>query len=60
MSSKKTKNEVDVAGMQLLINQGILLAQRRLLDRGLHDDLSFVVWREGKVCDVPAQEIETF
>jgi len=57
MSSKKT-NTRDVQLMQQRIDEGILLAQRRLLNRGLHDDLSFIICQEGRICDVPATEIK--
>ena len=56
--SKKQKNNADVALMQRRIDEGILLAQRRLLNRGLHDDLSFIVCQGGMVCDIPAREIK--
>ncbi len=59
MSSKKD-NKPDVRLMQQRINEGILTAQRRLLNRGLHDDLSFIVWQGGRVCDVPATKISPF
>jgi len=60
MSKKRAKNDFDVMLMQQRIDEGILLAQRRLLDRGLHDHLSFIVCNQGKVCDVPASEILSF
>ena len=44
--------------MQQRIDEGILLAQRRLLNRGLHDDLSFIICHDGHVCDIPAREIK--
>jgi hypothetical protein len=59
MSQKRNKNNVaDVALMQRRIDEGILLAQRRLLNRGLHDDLSFIVCQGGHVREVPAREIK--
>ncbi|MBO4611541.1 MAG: hypothetical protein J5671_00040 [Bacteroidaceae bacterium] len=57
MSSKNNK-KCDVMLMQQRIDEGILLAQRRMLNRGLHDDLSFIIWQGGMVCDVPASEIK--
>ena len=60
MSSKKQQNSFDVLLMQQRIDEGILLAQRRLLNRGLHDDLSFIVCQGGMVCEVPAQKIKRF
>lgn len=58
--SKKNKNSVDIALMQRRIDEGILLAQRRLLNQGLHDNLSFVVFQKGAVSEVPAKEITKF
>ena len=60
MSSKKRTEGPDVTMMQRRIDEGILLAQRRLLDRGLHDDLSFVICQGGVVCEVAAREINKF
>lgn len=57
MNSKK-KTDSEVLFMQQRIDEGILLAQRRLLDRGLHDDLSFIVCQGGRVCEVPAKKIK--
>lgn len=59
MSNKK-RNTHDVQLMQQRIDEGILLAQRRLLNRGLHDDLSFIICKGGSICDVPANKISKF
>ena len=58
MSSKKNSNQRDVVLMQQRIDEGILLAQRRLLNRGLHDDLSFILFQGGVVAEVPARAIK--
>ena len=58
MSSKRNNKECDVLLMQQRIDEGILLAQRRLLNRGLHDGLSFIVCQGGRVSEVPAKEIK--
>lgn len=58
--SKQKKNNQDVRLMQQRIDEGILLAQRRLLARGLHDNLSFIVCQGGHVRDIPAQDIRQF
>ncbi len=58
--SKNQKNSCDVMLMQQRIDEGILLAQRRLLNKGLHDDLSFIVCLDGQVLEVPASEISQF
>lgn len=58
MSSKKNSNQRDVVLMQQRIDEGILLAQRRMLNRGLHDDLSFILFQGGVVAEVPARDIK--
>ena len=58
MSSKKNSNQRDVVLMQQRIDEGILLAQRRLLNRGLHDDLSFILFQGGAVAEVPARDMK--
>ena len=52
--------EAELTMMQSRINEGILLAQRRLVSRGLHDNLSFIVCQGGSICDVPANKISKF
>ncbi len=44
--------------MQQRIDEGILLAQHRLLDRAQHDGLSLIICQGGVVADVPAQKIQ--
>ena len=58
MSSKKNSNQRDVVLMQQRIDEGILLAQRRLLNRRLHDDRSFILFQGGVVAEVPARDIK--
>jgi len=58
MSSKKKINEPELALMQQRIDEGILLAQHRLLDRAQHDGLSLIICQGGVVADVPAQKIQ--
>ena len=58
--SKRRMTEAELTMMQNRINEGILLAQRRLVSRGLHDNLSFIVCQGGMVCDVPANKISKF
>ena len=58
MSSKKNRPDTDVALMQRRIDEGILLAQRRLLNKVVHDNLSFIVCHDGIVTKVPAREIQ--
>lgn len=58
MSQKKRIEHADIILMQKRIDEGILMAQRRMLNKGLHDNLSFIVWQQGIVADVPASEIK--
>lgn len=58
MNRKKDKPTTDVVLMQQRINEGILLAQRRLLKKGVHENLSFIVCNDGVVTKVPASEIQ--
>lgn len=57
MSNKAvTMTDADVAEMQQRIDDGILLAQKRLVSRAMHDNLKLVVCRNGKVQELPATE----
>lgn len=57
MSQKKKKSANDVAELQSRIDQGIRLAQQRLIARAKHDDLSLVLNIDGQVREVPAREL---
>jgi len=48
--------DLEVIEMQERIDEGILLAQTRLVQRAQHNNLSLVVCRNGKVIEVPASE----
>lgn len=50
-------SETEVAEMQRKIDEGILRAQERLIERAKHDNLSLVVARDGEVQEVSAQEL---
>lgn len=39
------------------IDQGILLAHTRLIEKAKHDNLSLVLFRNGTVMEVPACEL---
>lgn len=58
MSQKKRKKESsEVRELQSRIDQGILLAQQRLIARAKHDDLSLIIRVDGQVREVPAKEL---
>ncbi|MCF0197815.1 MAG: hypothetical protein HUK02_00630 [Bacteroidaceae bacterium] len=46
----------EVFAMQQRIDQGIRLAHQRLIKRAIHDNLSLIVYRDGAVRDIPANE----
>lgn len=48
-------NELEVAEMQRKIDEGILLAQERLIKRAKHDNLTLVVARNGQVVELSAE-----
>ncbi len=50
-------NELEVAEMQRKIDEGILLAQERLIKRAKHDNLTLVVARNGQVVELSAEEL---
>ncbi len=50
-------SETEVAEMQRKIDEGILRAQERLIERARHDNLSLVVDRDGEVMEIPAEEL---
>ena len=50
-------NELEVAEMQRKIDEGILLAQERLIKRAKHDNLTLVVARNGHVVELSAEEL---
>ncbi len=55
MNAKTTKH--DTTEMQRRIDEGIRLAQARLVQRARHDDLSLVVMRDGELKEIKANEI---
>lgn len=50
-------SEIEVAEMQRKIDEGILRAQERLIERAKHDNLSLVVARDGEVVEIPAEDL---
>lgn len=47
----------EVEEMQRRIDEGIKLAQSRLCERAMHDGLSLVVTRDGKLMELKASEL---
>ncbi len=56
MSKHIRKSEKEIKMLMTRIDDGILLAHKRLVKRAQHDNLSLVVFREGKVVEVNASE----
>lgn len=50
-------NELEVAEMQRKIDEGIILAQERLIKRAKHDNLTLVIVRNGQLVEIPAEEL---
>ena len=50
-------NAFEVAEMQRKIDEGIFLAQERLVKRAKHDNLTLVIVRNGQVVEIPAEEL---
>ena len=53
----KTMNDRDIALMQQKIDQGILLAQERLVERSRLFHTTLVVAREGRVVELMPEEL---
>ena len=53
-------SKAEVVEMQSRIDLGIRLAQKRLLERARHDDLSLVLNVNGQVLEVPAKDVASF
>ena len=54
---KMTMSEDEVYEMQRKIDEGIYLAQERLIERAMHNHTTLVVAREGQVVEVMAEEL---
>lgn len=50
-------NEHEVAEMQRKIDEGILLAHERLIRRAKHDNLKLVIFRNGQIVEISAEEL---
>lgn len=48
----------EVQDMQRRIDEGIRLAQQRLVKRAIHNNISLVVFRNGKVIDLTPEEMQ--
>lgn len=57
-TSKKTlMSDAEVAEMQRKIDQGIHLAQERLIERAKHNHTTLIISRNDKVVEVTADEL---
>ncbi|MBR4710079.1 MAG: hypothetical protein IKP30_08270 [Bacteroidaceae bacterium] len=50
-------SEQDIRELQERIDRGILLAQKRLVERAKHDNLKLVVCKNGRVQKLSAMEL---
>ncbi len=57
MSKKERMTDQEIEEMQRRIDEGIRLAQERLVRRAEHDDLSLVVVRHGRIMELKASEL---
>ena len=57
MSTRQIMTDREVEEMQRRIDEGIQLAQSRLCERAMHDGLSLVVTRNGKLMELKASEL---
>jgi hypothetical protein len=57
MSAKELMTHEEIKEMQRKIDQGILLAQQRLVARAKRDNSYLVFSRNGQVIEVPANEL---
>lgn len=52
-------NEVDICELERKIDEGIHLAQERLIARARHNNTTLVIAHHGKVLEVTADELRT-
>ncbi len=57
ISKKTLMSEAEVAEMQRKIDQGIHLAQERLIERAKHNHTTLIISRNNKVVEVKADEL---
>ncbi|MCD8302364.1 MAG: hypothetical protein LUC44_05015 [Prevotellaceae bacterium] len=57
MIAKTTTQNIDIEEIQRRIDEGIRLAQKRLVRQAAHDDFTLVVRRNGKLMELKANEI---
>lgn len=50
-------SDKEIREMQKRIDRGILLAQSRLVKRARHNDFRLVIFRDGQVMEVAAEEL---
>ena len=52
------EREIEIQQMQVKINAGILLAQKRLIEKTKKEDGELVVVRDGKVVRIKARDLK--
>ncbi len=57
MSAKITRTDSDIEEIQRRIDEGIRLAQQRLVQQAKHDNLSLVVMRNGELVELKAKDL---
>ncbi len=57
MSAKTIRTDNDIEEIQRRIDEGIRLAQHRLVQQAEHDDLSLVVMRNGVLMELKAKDL---
>ncbi len=57
MSAKRVMTDSDIEDIQRRIDEGIRLAQHRLVQQAEHDDLSLVVMRDGVLMELKAKDL---
>lgn len=57
-TKKPTMSEAEVLEMQRKIDEGIFLAQKRLIERAEHNHTTLVVARNDEVVEVTAEELK--
>lgn len=58
MKRLKIMSEIEIQQMQDRIDAGILLAQKRLIEKAKHEDSELVIMRDGEVVHVKASELD--
>jgi hypothetical protein len=58
LKTMQKMSEREVKEMQRKIDEGILVAQQRLVARARRDDATLIIARDGVVVEVPAKDLQ--